>query len=376
MANKNKKYAIAPNLVDKTRSWRPAIDVWIVLFFSLFFALSVVMVYSPEATYMYQKQLVSYAIATFVLCVVSQIPINMVKRFSPYFYLLGIGFLISVALWGIESKGAQRWLNFGVIHFQPSELFKFLLPLMLAWWLDMADEYALDRLLTWVVVFIVITVSVVLIALQPDLGSALMVLMSGLVVIFLAGLSWKLILAGIFAMILSLPILWMNMQGYQKQRILTFLDPYQDPLGSGYHVIQSMIAIGSGGWLGSGWLQGSQSRLDFVPEQHTDFMFSLVAEEFGFIGAFGLILLYVALVYRGFVIAISANNHFSRVLGVTLSAVIFLHMAVNIGMVLGLLPVVGLPLPLMSYGGSSLISYAIILGLVSSIKCHSVSING
>lgn len=370
---KLKKQAIAPELVSQTRSWKPQIDGWLLLLFFIFAAFSMAMIYDTERSFIFfDRQLINYLIAFIVFFIVSQIPINSVQLFSPYLYIAGIVLLVMVLFIGVQGKGAQRWIDLGVLSLQPSEFFKFLLPLMLAWWLNFADEYAINKALVWMVVFIVIFTAVILIAVQPDLGSALMVLLCGLVMVFLAGLPWKIIIATIAVTMLSFPLLWSHMHNYQKQRILTFLDPYKDPLGSGYHTIQSMIAIGSGGWFGSGWLQGSQSRLDFVPEQHTDFMFSVIAEEFGLIGSTLLILLYLLLMYRGLSISILASSHFSRMLGVTLSMVIFFYTAVNIAMVLGLLPVVGLPLPLLSYGGSSLIAYATILGLLSSIKCHSI----
>ena len=363
---------IAPELAGQTESWRPSIDIWLLSFFFIFCAISIFLIYDPESSSeFYKKQSINYVIAFLFFVLLSQIPINILRLLSPYLYGIGIIMLILVFFLGIKGKGAQRWLDLGFLHLQPSEFFKFLLPIMLAWWLNLADEYALNKWLTWLVVSLIIALSVFLIAIQPDLGSALMVLISGLIIIFLIGLPWKLILTATACMILSFPILWNNMHGYQKDRVLTFLDPYKDPLGSGYHSIQSMIAIGSGGWFGQGWLQGSQSRLDFVPEQHTDFIFSIIAEEYGFVGGILLLLLYFALVWRGLMISIASNNHFSRILGTTLSIVIFLYVAVNIAMVLGLLPIVGLPLPLISYGGSSLIAYTIILGILSSIKCHS-----
>ncbi len=363
---------MAPELVSKGRVWGFRIDPYLTLFFFVFFIISIFLIYNPNSSLeLYKRQALNYGISLIFFVIISQIPSNFVKLLAPYLYLLGIIMLVIVLLFGVEGKGAQRWIDFGILNIQPSEFFKFLLPLMLAWWFNLADDNGFNKWLNWIVVAIFIITAVLMIAVQPDLGSALMVLVSGLIVIFLVGLPWKVIIISMACMALSFPILWSNMYSYQKQRVLTFLDPYKDPLGFGYHVIQSTIAIGSGGLFGRGWLQGSQSRLDFVPEQHTDFIFSIVAEEYGFIGGTALILLYVALMWRGLIISLNSQTHFLRILGVALSVVIFFYVGVNIAMVTGLLPVVGLPLPLISYGGSSLITYAIILGILSSIKCHS-----
>jgi rod shape determining protein RodA len=265
-------------------------------------------------------------------------------------------------------KGAQRWLDLGFIRFQPSEMMKLSLPLMVAWYLSEARLPPSPLRLLASAAFII--VPVVLIARQPDLGTSLLIASAGFFVLFLAGLQWKLLalLGGLTTA--GLPVLWHFMRDYQRQRVISFLNPEQDPLGAGYHIIQSKIAIGSGGLFGKGWLNGTQSHLEFLPERSTDFIFAVLGEEFGLIGILVLLLLYAFIVVRGIYIATQAQDTFTRLLAGSLSLTFVVYIIVNTGMVTGLLPVVGLPLPLISYGGTSMVTLMIGFGMLMSIHTH------
>jgi len=273
--------------------------------------------------------------------------------------------LIAVALFGSTGKGAQRWLNLGVMRIQPSEILKLGLPLMLAWYFH--SRPLPPRLGHLLVSALIVALPVGLIARQPDLGTSLMIAASGLFVIFMAGLSWRLIGGFVALAAAAAPLVWSQMREYQQQRVLTFLNPESDPLGSGYHIIQSKIAIGSGGVYGKGWLQGTQSNLDFLPERSTDFIFAAFSEEFGLVGAIILFCLYLGILARGLHIAAHAQSTFSRLLAGSLSLTFFLYLLVNVGMVTGLLPVVGVPLPLVSYGGTSMVTLMAGFGILMAI---------
>ena len=316
-----------------------------------------------------ERQLVRLAVAFVLMFIVAQIPPPMFKRWSPAFYIAGVLMLVAVLLFGDIGKGAQRWLDLGFMRFQPSELLKLSVPMMIAWYLS-------DRTLppSWKHLFIasiMIIVPVLMIAKQPDLGTSLLVASTGIFVLFLAGISWKLI-TGFVAVLASItPLVWMFlMRPYQKQRVLTMLDPESDPLGSGYHIIQSKIAIGSGGMYGKGWMNGTQSHLDFLPERTTDFIFAVIGEEFGLAGIIALMTLYLYVIIRGLYIATQAQDTFGRLLAGSLTLVLFVYLFVNTGMVTGLLPVVGVPLPLISYGGTSLVTLMISFGILMSIHTH------
>ncbi|MGH8743377.1 MAG: rod shape-determining protein RodA [Burkholderiales bacterium] len=314
------------------------------------------------------NQLVSVLIALALMWAVAKMPPHYMKRLSLPMYVIGMILLIGVALYGDVVNGARRWLHVGVTRIQPSELMKIAVPLMLAWYFD-KHETAL-KLRNYAVAVMSLLVPVVLIARQPDLGTAMIIAASGFYLLFLAGLSWR-IIVGIFALVLaSLPVLWSVLHDYQRQRILTLLDPSTDPLGAGYHTIQSNIALGSGGLTGKGWLNGTQSHLEFLPERHTDFIFAVFGEEFGLLGNLLLLFLYALVIGRGLVIASNASTFFTRLMAGTITLTFFTYAFVNIGMVSGILPVVGVPLPLMSYGGTSLVTICLGFGILMSIQAH------
>lgn len=312
------------------------------------------------------RQFIRLGLAITVMVIMAQIPVMFYQQFAIYGYLIGVLMLIGVLLFGDIGKGAQRWLDFGFIRFQPSEIMKLAVPLMIAWYLSRGEIPPRNR--DVIVGFIFVFIPTILIAKQPDLGTSLLIASSGIFVLFLAGMAWKLIgfivaLGGAFA-----PIMWFFlMEEYQKQRVTTFLNPESDPLGSGYHIIQSKIAIGSGGVEGKGWLQGTQSQLEFLPERHTDFIFAVFSEEFGLIGVVGLLVIYLCIILRGLYIANRAQDAFSKLLAGSITLTFFVYLFVNMGMVSGLLPVVGLPLPLISYGGTSMVTLLAGFGILMSI---------
>ncbi len=315
------------------------------------------------------RQAIRLGVALFIMLIVAQIPPLSYRKWAVPVFVLGILMLISVLLFGHVGKGAQRWLDLGFMRFQPAEIMKLIVPIMIAWFIS--QENLPVKLSTIVIAFILVLLPTLLIAKQPDLGTSLLIASSGIFVIFLAGASWKLIgicagLASAFA-----PILWVFlMQDYQKQRVLTFLNPEQDPLGSGYHIIQSKIAIGSGGLEGKGYLQGTQSQLEFLPERHTDFIFSVFSEEFGLIGVGLLLSVYLFIVMRGLWISVNAQHAFTKLLAGSITLTFFVYVFVNIGMVSGLLPVVGVPLPLVSFGGTSMVTLLAGFGMLMAIGTH------
>ena len=288
--------------------------------------------------------------------------------YAPILFFLTIFLLVLVHFFGIESNGAKRWLAFGGLNLQPSELIKITLPLMIAW-LYQNFQNKISLKVHLIAIFLIL-VPVYLVLLQPDLGTSIMIALSGFLIIFLAGVSWRLILSSLVITILISPIIWMNLHIYQKNRILNMLDPFADPLGTGYHTIQSMIAIGSGGGFGKGWGQGSQTNLNFLPEANTDFIFAVYAEEFGFFGVILIFALFLFLIYRIFNLANDMQDTFSKLLTVSLGASIFAAIFVNIAMISGLVPVVGLPLPFMSYGGTSMVVSLISIGIIMNLNNH------
>ncbi len=283
-------------------------------------------------------------------------------------YLMGVGMLIAVLLFGSTGKGAQRWLDFGILRFQPAEILKLAVPMAAAWLLS---SRALPPRPLWLLLAVMLTlVPVLLIAKQPDLGTALLVASAGAMVLFIAGLSWWMILGMVILIAAVTPLVWLLMHDYQRARVLTFLNPESDPLGTGYHIIQSQIAIGSGGISGKGWLNGTQSHLEFLPERHTDFIFAVIGEEFGFAGILALLALYLFIILRGLLITARARDNYGRLLAGGLTLVFFIYVFVNTGMVTGLLPVVGVPLPLISYGGTSMVTLLIGFGMIMGIETH------
>ena len=313
------------------------------------------------------KQLVRIGIGITAMVLLAQIKPDTFRLFAPGLYFVTILLLVLVLFFGV-GKSASRWLDFYFVRFQPSELMKIVVPLMLAWYY--ADKPLPPKFIYLIVASIIILLPTFLILKQPDLGTALLIAMSGAITILLAGMSLKFFLTASISLIALVPVLWMNMHQYQKQRVLTFFSPESDPLGSGYHLMQSKIALGSGGFFGKGFLAGTQSKLQFLPEHSTDFIFSAFGEEFGFIGTFILMLLYLFIALRGLSISIKATDNFARILTGTLSLTIFLYVLVNVGMVIGYLPVVGAPLPFMSYGGTSMLTLFSAIGIIMSIKSH------
>lgn len=315
-----------------------------------------------------QKQAVRLSLAFVVMLIVAQIPQRQLYLWAPWFFALGMVLLILVLTAGDIGKGAQRWLDLYVIKFQPSEMMKLATPMMLAWYLSEKPLPPGARPL--LVSALLVMVPTILIAMQPDLGTSILIAAAGFFVVFLAGLRWRVLIGVALTALAFFPLLWQMMHEYQKQRVLTLLNPESDPLGSGYHIIQSKIAIGSGGLYGKGWLNGTQSQLDFIPERHTDFIFAVYAEEFGMMGAMVLLSLYLFIILRGLYIASRAQDSFGRLLAGSLSLTFFVYLFVNVGMVSGILPVVGVPLPLVSYGGTSMVTLMAGFGMLMSISSN------
>ncbi len=336
---------------------------------------------SYDAPARFYDQLRNIAVALIIMWVAAQVPPQTLMRLAVPLYLIGVGLLVAVFLFGVTRKGAMRWLNLGITTIQPSEIMKIAMPLMIAWYFHRHE--ALVRTRDYAVAALLLLVPVLLIAKQPDLGTAILVFASGLYVIFFAGLSWKLIVPALAAGLIGVAgllyfeesacqpgVSWPGMKDYQKHRVCTLLDPTNDPLGKGFHTIQSTIAVGSGGVTGKGWLKGTQTHLEFIPERHTDFIFAVYAEEFGLIGNIVLLLLYAWLVARGLMIAASAPIYFARLLAGAITMIFFTYAFVNMGMVSGILPVVGVPLPLMSYGGTAMVTLFLGIGILMSIQKH------
>jgi len=353
---------------------RSRIDLWLLFPVLCIMALGLVVLYSgagasQEAV---DKQLLRYAVAMAGMLVIAQINLRELERFVPLIYVIGVLLLIAVLLFGVGAKGAQRWLQIpGGPRFQPSELLKLAVPLIVAWYL--AAKPRPPNFTHTLVAFALVIVPVLLIARQPDLGTSVLIGASGLFVIFFGGLLWRYVILALVAAAAAMPALWMVMHDYQKQRVMTLLDPESDPLGAGWNIIQSKIAIGSGGLTGKGWLQGTQSHLDFLPETHTDFIIAVLAEEFGLLGVLLLLFLYAFVLIRGLIIAGKAQDPFSRMLAASLTLTFFVYLVVNIGMVSGLLPVVGVPLPLVSYGGTSAVTLMLSIGMLMSIRAQRTS---
>ena len=319
------------------------------------------------------RQSLRLLFALSIMVIFAFVPPHKYKLWTPWLYGFGLALLIAVMVIGKIGKGAQRWLDLGVFRFQPSEIMKLAVPMMAAWYVD-KKPLPIDTK-TLIVTALFICVPAVLIAKQPDLGTAIMVIAAGLSVIFLAGISWRIVLPIFLAIGGAAPLLWHVMHDYQKQRILTLLNPEQDPLGTGYHIIQSKIAIGSGGAFGKGWLAGSQSHLNFLPEHATDFIFAVSSEEFGFVGSTIIICLIVLISLRSLYIARHAQTCFTRLLAASLAMTFFLSAFVNMGMVMGILPVVGIPLPLVSYGGTAMVTFLASFGILMSISSHRILFN-
>lgn len=313
-------------------------------------------------------QLINITVAVIAMWLVANVQPQLMERMALPLYLLGIILLIGVALFGDISHGARRWLNLGVMKIQPSELMRIAAPMMLAWYFSKRESSL--RVTDFIIAAVLLMIPVLFIMKQPDLGTSLLVAASGFFVIFLAGLSWRFMLIGAITIASLTPIFWSLLHDYQRRRILILIDPTQDPLGAGYHIIQSTIAQGSGGLTGKGWLKGTQSQLDFLPERTTDFIFAVFSEEFGMVGNLLLLLLFGLIIFRGIVIASQAKSTFTRLLAGSITLTFFIYIFVNMGMVSGILPVVGVPLPLISYGGTSMVTILVGFGILMSIQTH------
>lgn len=351
--------------------FRMHIDLPLLTGLLVLMGISLLTLYSAggQNTFWVKRQGINVLVSLVAMLFMAQINPATLKRWAPPLFVFGIGLLIATLLFGHVGKGAQRWLDFGVVKFQTSEMVKLILPITVAWYIS---RHPLPPRLKHIAGgFALVLLPTLLIAKQPDLGTSILVASSGLFALFLAGMSWKVISFLVAAASAFAPVLWFFlMHDYQRQRVLTFLDPESDPLGSGYHIIQSKIAIGSGGLEGKGWLQGTQSQLEFLPERHTDFIFAVFSEEFGLLGVVLLMACYLFVIGRGLVIASRAQESFTRILAGSITLTFFVYLFVNIGMVSGLLPVVGVPLPLITFGGTSMLTLMLGFGILMSIHTH------
>lgn len=356
------------NIIAKAKRliWQP-IDPWLFYAMLIIYVMSLFLLYSADGQDIgrLESKTLHTVIGFALIWLVARTKPQTLAKFAPPAYLLGVLMLLGVHFFGVTVNGSTRWLNLGV-RIQPSEIMKIALPMMVAWYLQRNSGNL--RWHHYLTATIIVMVPVFLILKQPDLGTATLIMASGLFVVFFAGLPWKVILAALVAAVAALPLMWNYvMHDYQKTRVLTLLDPTKDPLGDGYHIIQSMIAIGSGGVWGKGWLNGTQTHLDYIPESTTDFIFAVYGEEFGLIGNLLLLAVYLIILARGLYIAAQAPNLYSRTLAGALTMTFFCYAFVNMGMVSGILPVVGVPLPLVSYGGTATLSIMTILALLMGI---------
>jgi len=356
--------------------WLSSLDIVMLVALALLIALGTILLFSAsgENINMMNRHTIHLAVAATVMFVATQLSSDLLRRWSIWIYVIGIILLVLVLAQGIVGKGAQRWLEFGGLRFQPSEVMKLAVPMMVASYFS--KKNLPPSLKHIVVACLLVLVPMMLIVRQPDLGTSLLVGCAGFFVIYFAGLPWKWLGATIAAAAVAAPLIfYFGMHDYQRQRVLTLFDPAADRLGSGYHIIQSTIAIGSGGIYGKGWLNGDQSRLDFLPERHTDFIFAVFGEEFGLLGNAILFLLYLFIIWRGLYLALKGHDTFARLLGGSLSLTFFIYLLVNTGMVSGILPVVGVPLPLISYGGTSLVTLMAAFGLLMGLRKRKRSFN-
>ena len=364
---------LSPHREDASqRGWqyRLHIDVPLLITLVAVSALGLIVLYSAGGgdIELVERQLVRLGIAYTCMLVVAQFPPRLLQRLTPWLFVTGILFLLAVLVSGETSGGAQRWLNLYVVRFQPSEMMKLAVPMMVAWYL--ADTRLPPNRRQLLAAAILIAVPMLMIARQPDLGTALLIASSGIFVVFLAGLQWRLLAFFSVLVAAAAPLIWHFMRDYQRQRVMTLLNPESDPLGSGYHIIQSKIAIGSGGLFGKGWMNGTQSQLNFLPERSTDFIFAVLGEEFGFFGILLLFAFYTIIVIRGIMISIQAQDTYTRLLAGSVAITFCVYFIVNTGMVTGVLPVVGLPLPMISYGGTSIVTLMAGFGILMSIQTH------
>ena len=352
-------------------AWRLHIDIPLLLCLLIVIGFGLMVLYSAggKSEALMYRQVTRLGMGFVVLFVMAQLPPRFYEKWAPALYTAGILLLFAVLLFGDKGKGAQRWLELGSFRFQPSEMMKLAVPLMVAWFFSQRVLPSKKREL--LIAAVIVFVPTLLILMQPDLGTSLLIASSGIFAIYLSGVSWKLIFSFGIAGIVYAPVHWFFvMREYQRERVLVYLDPERDPLGSGYHTIQSKIAIGSGGTSGKGWLEGTQSQLEFLPERSTDFIFAVLGEEFGLVGVILLLVMYLLVIARGMYIGMQAQETFSRLLSGAIVLTFFIYLFVNIGMVTGLLPVVGLPLPLVSYGGTSMVTLMAGFGMLMSIHTH------
>ena len=348
---------------------RPALDLPLLGALLLLATIGLATLYSASNLdrHLVVNQGVRFVLGALLMLLIARVPPTVLRNWTPWLYIASLFLLVVVALLG-QGRGAHRWLDLKIMRFQPSELVKLTLPMMAAWYLH-ARELP-PRWSSLLVLALLIGAPALLIARQPDLGTALLVAASGVFAIFLAGLAWWRIGIAVAALAGAAPLAWHFMHEYQRNRLRMFLDPESDPLGNGWHIIQSEIAVGSGGWLGKGWHHGTQSRLEFLPEHTTDFVFAVFSEEWGLLGVIALLALYLFIVGRGLMIAANARDTYSRLLAGSISMAFFVYVMVNGGMITGLLPVVGVPLPLISYGGTSAVSLLAGFGVLMSIHAH------
>ncbi|MGD8347149.1 MAG: rod shape-determining protein RodA [Lysobacterales bacterium] len=355
-------------LVPAWAKW-PRPDPYLLAALLLLMAMGLVVLYSASGgnADVVARQGVRLGVGLLGMLVISQVPPHILRIWTPWLFAIGIVLLLATWFFG-TGRATNRWLDLGVFRFQPSEVMKLAVPMMMAWYLHprrLPPDFGV-----MLVCLLILAVPAVLIARQPDLGTALLVAISGVFALFLSGLRWRVILGFAGAAVAAAPALWMVMKDYQRQRVLTFLDPESDPLGSGWNIIQSKIAVGSGGVFGKGWLNGTQSRLEFIPERHTDFILAVFSEEFGLMGVLVLFTVYLFIVGRCLHIATMANSTYARLLAGSLGLTFFVYVLVNAGMVSGLLPVVGVPLPLISYGGTSIVTLLAGFGILMSVHAH------
>ncbi|MAY25221.1 MAG: rod shape-determining protein RodA [Polycyclovorans sp.] len=357
-----------PTLSDWFERWH--IDSWTLSLLLILSGFGMVMLYSASGHDLgaVSAQAKRLGLGFVLMILVAQAPPEWYRSGAGWLYGGTVLMLVLVLLLGDSAKGAQRWLDFGVMRFQPSELMKLAMPLAIAAYLH--QRTLPPQIGSMLVSIVLIAVPTGLVMVQPDLGTSLLVVAAGGFALFFAGLRWRWILGAIAAVAATAPFLWMRLHDYQRGRILTLFNPERDPLGAGYHITQSKIAIGSGGTFGKGWLEGTQAKLDFLPEANTDFIFAVIAEELGLIGVVLLLLVYLAIVARGLLIALRAQDTFQRLLAAALTLKFFVYVFINIGMVIGLLPVVGVPLPLISYGGTSAVSLLVGFGMLMSIQTN------
>ena len=348
-----------------------SLDLWLLLGLFAITGYGLLVLYSASggSEKMFTNRVMQVSLGLGVMFVMAMIPPRTYKQISPYLYTVTIVMLVMVDVFGETSKGAQRWLNLGFVRFQPSEIAKLAVPLMVATFLS--NRPLPPNFRDTAIALVIIVFPTLLVAAQPDLGTSILVCAAGIFVLFLAGLSWKLISAGVVFLAGFIPIMWFFlMHDYQKTRVMTLIDPEKDPLGAGYHIIQSKIAIGSGGLHGKGWMEGTQSQLEFLPEPHTDFIFAVLSEELGMIGVLILLGIYLFIIARGLMLGAKSDNAFGRILSGGTALLFFVYVFVNIGMVSGILPVVGVPLPLFSYGGTSYVTLMAAFGLMMSSYVH------